>query len=675
MPKAKRPLPSDNPKIPAKDLDAFKAALGGEAQDDDQENEPVDIETKDVGPDQRARHIPVSVDEAPEEESDDKADEQPESSPRQPTTPPPPTKFDRAKRQWPWGWIIGGFLIAAAAAVAGFFVFNHQAKFNGNNIQVVVHAPKQIASGGDVTLTIDLQNQEAVDIVNGQLAIDYPDGFTYTSSSVTPTNEFSNSFPIGKLGSGRAMQVTIEGTVIGSVNSQLTFGATLTYRPANFSSDFQEQGSATVTISSSILQLTIDGPSKVAPGGTASWTLTAKNTSDHDLSKIRLTATLPDSLKIVKATPAASDNGTTWDIPSIAKGKSSVVTLQLQAQGNTGDSLELKVQAGILNNEGTVDLQDEQSTLIILVNTGLSTTIGVNGQTDPVVIKPGDTLNYTISVANKSDAEVADVTVAATLSGRGYDLSTLSNPLQATVKDQTLTWTKNQVAGLSLIEPGSTVSLTLSIGTTSTLTVSSDSDRNPNVSLSVALSSPALSTSTNSSTSPAVSVTKFSTLFSVTADARYYDDSLTKVGSGPVPPKVGQTTTYRVLWSVTNTTNDATDMSVTTTLPTGVLWTGQNIGRDAGDISFDPASRTVRWTLNKVPAGTGGRLPRLTAHFDVSITPSADQVGNIVVLTDTTNGTATDSYSSQALTQTASSLTSDVPNDPQAAGEGKVVSS
>jgi hypothetical protein len=108
-------------------------------------------------------------------------------------------------------------------------------------------------------------------------------------------------------------------------------------------------------------------------------------------------------------------------------------------------------------------------------------------------------------------------------------------------------------------------------------------------------------------------------------------------------------------------------------LPTNVYWTGQNVGRDAGDIAFDAASRTVTWTINKVPAGTGARLPALTAHFEVSITPTADQIGNDVVLTDQATVAATDSATSQALTSTLPSLTTDVPNDPQAGGEGKVV--
>ncbi len=676
MPKAKPKSSSGIPDLDPKDVAAFKAALNTDTPDTPELAEPETDTQAEVEADAE-QHVPVTTEQpakkstakpmSPVDEIKQVWDEE------APATTKTAATFERARKHGPWRWMIGGLVILAGAAVAGFFVFGRGHKFTGNNIQLVINTPKEIASGGDMTLTIDYQNQEAIDLTNSQLTVTYPDGFTFSSSEPKPTNTFNNAFDLGKIGSGRAGQVVIHGTAIGSVDAQLSFAATLTYRPANFSSDFQEQTSTTVTISSSILTLNLDGPDKLSPNGVGNWTINVSNTSDHDLQGIRVEATLPNGLSLTKATPAASSGQTTWDIASVAKGKSSTITLTGTASGNLGDSLELSVQVGILNAAGTVDPQAQKSLLIALVNTGLTTSIAVNGQTDSSVINPGDTVNYTISLSNKSDVEVSDVTAAATLDGTGLDLTSLSNPLNATVKDTTLTWTKTQAPGLALIKPGQSVSLTLSVGTTSTISIKTDSDRNPHISLSVVVTAPSLATNTNTTPPATVSLTKFATVFKLTADARYYDDSQIAVGSGPVPPKVGQTTAYRIMWAVTNSTSDATDMTVTTALPVGVLWTGKNIGRDAGDISFDPNSRIVRWTLNKVPAGTGGRLPTLTAHFEVSITPTSDQVGNVVVLTDTTSGTATDSYSSKSLSITASSLTTDVPNDPQAAGEGKVV--
>jgi hypothetical protein len=207
------------------------------------------------------------------------------------------------------------------------------------------------------------------------------------------------------------------------------------------------------------------------------------------------------------------------------------------------------------------------------------------------------------------------------------------------------------------------------------LPIKVDADRDQHVTLTLSVSAPGLSTNSNSSTPPTTVVTKIATVAGVTTDARMYDNQKTLVGSGPVPPVVGSTTTYRITWTVTNTTSDATAMTVTGRLPNSVLWTGKNLSRDAGDLTFDPSTRQVTWTLNTLPAGTGSRLPNLTAHFEVSITPTADQVGTVPILMETTNLTATDGYSKQALTQSAATVTTDIPNDPKVANQGTVAAS
>jgi len=61
------------------------------------------------------------------------------------------------------------------------------------------------------------------------------------------------------------------------------------------------------------------------------------------------------------------------------------------------------------------------------------------------------------------------------------------------------------------------------------------------------------------------------------------------------------------------------------------------------------------------------------ATFEVSITPTSDQVGSVAVLTNAGSVSGTDSWTTKIITDTLESLTSDVPNDPQAAGEGKII--
>lgn len=629
------------------------------------------------------RKVPVAVGDAAAEPQP-RADEKLDSGGLEPVLhgappPSPPVGMGRLERSrgrpFPWGWVIGSLTVLSLAAVGGFFVFNRTNQFSGASVQLELEAPAEVASGDDIVLTAKYQNLEPVNLVRAELTIEYPEGFTVQETSRASTNDFQNAFDLGTIASGRVATMTIKGTIFGSVNTARAFSATLAYRPANFNSEFQTTAEAKTKITSSILTLTLDGPKKLAPGASGAWTIGYANTANRDLANVQIEAVYPDGLEVTGTNPATGPESRTgtgvWRLDSIAQDTKGTITVTGSMVGDVGDTFELTARAGLVTATNTIDLQAEQAILVILVNTGLTTSVAVNGQTELSVAELGTSLNYTIRIANESDVEISDIAATVTLDGAALDLTELENPAKAKVDNRSLTWTKDQVLGLELLKPGQDVTIRLAVGTVASLTVDSDDDVNQRVVARVAVSSPTLPTPAEG-TPPIEFTTKIVTTFGFQAEARYYSDEGSAYGQGPVPPVVGQTTSYRIFWRVTNTTSEAANMVVTAALPTHVFWTGKNIGRDAGDIRIDPDERTVSWTLNKVPPGTGSRLPTLVAYFEVSITPNDTQVGNSVVLTNTAAAKATDSFSGRTLEVSQPSLTTDVPNDPQAAGEGTV---
>lgn len=580
----------------------------------------------------------------------------------------------RSKRHFPWGWTISIVALLAVVSVAGFFFFNRTQKFSNTNVQLSFRPMVAAVSGSSYTVTVEYQNNEPVDLLGVELAISYPDGFTYQSSEPTASKEFSNAFTLGTIKSGQAGQVTIVGTIIGAVGESREFAATLTYRPSNFNSEFQQHAAGQTMISASILSVKLTGPTQLSPGASGTWIVAYENTSDRDLKNVQMSATYPDGLTVTSTKPVAQERSAVWSFSKISKGDKGTINITGTVDGAVGDTLPLKISAGLLTATNAIDIQDEQSLLVILVKTGVTTAVAVNGSADPVVVDPGETLNYTVRVTNTSDVELNNVAILARLEGAALDLTKLSNDSGAAVKDNVLTWSSGQLAALSSLKPAQAVSVSFAVGTLSTPSVATDADRNPNVTATFSVTSPGLTINTNSNSLPdLVVLTKVATQLTLSASARYYDDQSAVVGSGPTTPTVGQTSAYRVTWSIVNTTSDALTMVVSARLPNNVLWTGKNLSRDAGDLVFDSATRTVRWTLNTVPAGTGGRLPSLKAYFEVSITPTIDQVGTVPILIETSTATATDSYTNKNLTSPAATLTTELIGDPKAAGTGIVV--
>ncbi len=572
-------------------------------------------------------------------------------------------------RHWPWNWTLGILSLLAAVTIGGFFFFNRAERFSGTRVTLQVIPTAEVASGNDVTVTVRYQNQEPVDLVKSELTIEYPDGFTFRNGTPDPTNDFKNAFSVGTIKSGRAGEVKITGTLIGSINTERTFRATLTYRTANFNSDFQATADGMAKITSSILGLKINGPTAAAPGATVSWDIVYQNTSDRDVTKIQIEAEYPDGVTVTKTEPAALERQALWQIENIDKQAEGKITITATVTGEIGDTFPLVVRAGLVTATNTIDLQDEQTLLLILIKTGVTLSGSVNGAADGGAILPGDQLNYSLRVANDSETEVADLTVSVVMAGSALDLVTIPAETKKYLHDKTLTWTKKEVPGLALLKPNQDLIIRWSLNTLTAVSVVTDSETQQTITATAGAVSPSLELAAP----PALITSKVTTVMGFKAEGRYANDDGVLYGSGPIPPKVGLTTSYRIFWTMTNTTNQADGLKVTTTLPTSVFWTGQNVGREAGDIAFDPTTRTVTWSLNRLPAGTGSRLPALTAYFEVSITPTADQVGSLAVLTDQASAIATDAFTAAKLAVTQPALTSDVPTDPTAGGEGTIV--
>jgi hypothetical protein len=149
----------------------------------------------------------------------------------------------------------------------------------------------------------------------------------------------------------------------------------------------------------------------------------------------------------------------------------------------------------------------------------------------------------------------------------------------------------------------------------------------------------------------------------------YYYDSRVQ-NSGPFPPRVGQETTYLIVWSVTNATNDLTDSVVHATLPSYVRWKGVVDPPNGAPITFDETTREISWLPGNIPAGTGSSDRAREVAFQIAFTPSLPQVGQPAELVSSAQFEGRDSFANITITQVADRATTMLRDDPRAAREG-----
>lgn len=163
------------------------------------------------------------------------------------------------------------------------------------------------------------------------------------------------------------------------------------------------------------------------------------------------------------------------------------------------------------------------------------------------------------------------------------------------------------------------------------------------------------------------------TLISAKAAAFYFTTDGEQIGTGPLPPKVGEATKYRIIWQVRNGAGAAEGVTLSARLPENVSWTGRATSTGGEGLDYLASSRTVVWKLGAVAAFAGGDENRLGASFEVALTPSEEQVGAPAILTAGGTITGRDVATQSRLTESVPDVTTESTYDLRAGKRARVV--
>ncbi len=164
---------------------------------------------------------------------------------------------------------------------------------------------------------------------------------------------------------------------------------------------------------------------------------------------------------------------------------------------------------------------------------------------------------------------------------------------------------------------------------------------------------------------------KIASPLQLTALSLYYSGPFKN--SGPLPPKVGQETTYAISWSLGGNSNDFSKVKITTSLPSYVRWLNVISPNDSG-VKFNERDNTLIWEAGDVRAGTGITSSIKEIAFQIAFIPNLNQRGSSPILVGETKLEAYDNFISDYFNSKISSLNTNLNYDEQFKyGEGKVV--
>jgi hypothetical protein len=143
--------------------------------------------------------------------------------------------------------------------------------------------------------------------------------------------------------------------------------------------------------------------------------------------------------------------------------------------------------------------------------------------------------------------------------------------------------------------------------------------------------------------------------------------------SGPIPPEATKATTYAIVWQVKNDFNDVKNIKVKAVLPQNVTLSDDIIPEDqASHFSLDSQSREIVWLVGDILAGTGVVNSQPSLSFQVSLTPSFLQRGNVAGVIGQATITGEDQFTGKIISSISPAVNTDLPDDKNNSGGGVV---
>ena len=555
------------------------------------------------------------------------------------------------------------------------------AKFETERVILEIAGPQSLLSGQDIAYTIKYGNQERVNLNNAELNVYFPENFVLTETAPLSSSAADNpgatsrinNWKLGQLKVGQTGEIEIKGRIIAEKGKQ-TLTASLSYKPENFNSEFEKNAILETEIASAILSLNIDGPTQITADEKVTYKLTYQNNLKDTEKNSKITVIYPPGFIVEKSKPAPSaekpalrDAGNIWYKDNLEFNQPETIEITGSfAQGSSGKK-DLKAKIEIKDGANLI-LSEEKTLSTAIVKEGLLLNLIINGSTDSRPVILGDYLNYSITFRNNGQSTMADLEVTATLDGEILDWSSIDDKNKGLILGDQIIWDKNLVPALALLPSGNSGSIDFRIKTKDMSFVAGlTGDKLQATSLAEIKIGQINGQENNSILKSTAIITKINTDLDLRVAGRYFNDDNITVGSGPIPPKVGAATSYQISWTVTNTLHEVKNIKIKTVLPANISWTGVS-GIATGQLAYDPTAREISWQINRLPVG----VTELTASFNVSLTPSEDQVGKILILTPETTLEAVDSETNAPINLTREAITTNLETDPIAKGKGVV---
>ncbi len=561
---------------------------------------------------------------------------------------------------------------------ASYIFFAGGNTVSNGNIDIAVVGNNFTAGGESLSLVVGVTNKNSSSLDLADLVVVYPKGSAATNTGDPTLLNETSRITLGTIPSGAVRNQNVNVTLFGEQGSIQNIKISLEYRVAGSNAIFVKDTAYQVTINSTPVNLTMDAPDTTAANQNITLNAKAILNATNPASKMLLTMDYPLGFQFISATPAPSSGNNIWSLGDMAPGAERDISVVGKiVDATNGEDKTFHVTAGTQSatNKYAIDVVfNSLSRTIAISKAFIDANLSINGAAGAqFAINTSSQVHASINWKNNSDTKVNDLQIQAKISGNAVDNKTINVSQGFYDSNQgTITWDGNSQSQLKEVNPGDSGTVEFSLSPLSLFSAASGILSSPKINIDVSVSGKqdVAGFSTTSLNNFATATVNVISDVAFTDKALYYSGAFTN--TGPIPPAVGKATTYTIVWSVSNTANNISGVSVHSTLPPWISFVNKVSGASE-NLTFNATTQEVTWNIGGIQPGTGITKDAHSVSFQVSMKPSVSQVGSNPILINEAVLTGHDDFANVDISARKPALNTILSNDPTFPGNGSQV--
>ena len=552
----------------------------------------------------------------------------------------------------------------ATILVAGFVFLGGTNFVSSRNVDINVLGPTVASAGEALELGISISNTNNADLELANLSIQYPQGSRNPDNTAETLTYTKDDLGVVKAGTEAVRNVRI--VLLGSPGEVKEIKFSAEYKVKGSNATFYKDKIFEITIGDAPFTLTVESPTSVTSGDSFTTTVSVTLNSQDVLKNVMLKAEYPYGYSVTSSEPESATLETLWALGDLAPGDKKTISIRGRLVGENEEERTFRFYVGV-SDSSTVN-PNLKIIIVSLLNTvaidrpSIGMDVTFNGENVSTYVAPAARpISATLKFENNLPDKLLNPRLEVRLSGSALDKSSITagNNGLYDPGNSKIIWNLTNSLGLSELAPGEDGQVTLRFSSLSALSLTGDTH---DITLNFLVTGvPVGAVGQKPVTVSVVRTVKISSQVNFSAKI------LRSLGSfanlGPIPPKVGEETTYTGVFNIGNTRGDLNDAKVTARLGPGVSWLGAS-SFASEDISYDSPSNTIVWNIGTLSSDTGFSSADREVSFQISLNPMLSQIGTAPNLVNSIVFSGRDTVTGDMVTVNNSPLTTRLASDP-----------